>query len=302
MRLRSGPASIVVATILWGTTGTTQALAPEGATPLVVGSLRLLVAAVALLVFAGLSGQLRRISGMRRPATLLAALGVAAYQPFFFLAVDRTGVVVGTIVAIGSAPVFAGLLAWGYDRTPPSRTWTGATVVAISGVALLVAAGNDVGMSTPGVGFALIAGAAYATYVIAARQFARQHDVVGSTTVIITLAAVLLLPLLGFSDLGWVGTTRGALAVAHLGVLATAAAYLLFARGLMSTRATTATTLTLGEPMTAALLGVVAVGERPPIAGWVGFGLVLGALVVVASEGRSNRFFGTGRRSNPRFE
>jgi len=287
-----GPLLIALATVLWGTTGTSQELAPEAATPLTIGALRILIAAVTLLAIASVAGRLRGLRGMRRPATLIAALGVAAYQPFFFLAVDRTGVILGTIVTIGSAPVFAGLLAWALDRKPPSRLWTAATVGAIAGVALLVAAGRDIGVDAGGISFALVAGAAYATYVIAARQFARDGNIIGSTAIIFAIAAVLLLPLLGTSELGWVSTSRGAIAVFYLGVLATAVAYLLFASGLSTTRSTTATTLTLGEPMTAALLGVVAVGERPPLLGWAGFALILVALIAVAGEGRSNRFFG----------
>lgn len=290
MRRLPGPIFILSATVLWGTTGTTQELAPEAATPLSIGALRLLVAAVFLMVVARSLGKLQGLRGLRRPATLLAAAGVAAYQPFFFLAVDRTGVVIGTIVAIGSAPVFAGLLAWAYDRVAPSRLWMQATAVAIVGVALLVAAGNEVGADLDGIGFAVAAGAAYATYVIAARQLARDGNVVGSTAVVFALAAVVLLPLLATDNLDWVATPGGATAVLHLGILATGVAYLLFARGLETTKSTTATTLSLGEPATAALLGVLAVGERPPLLGWLGFALVLAALAAVAMEGRSNRF------------
>jgi DME family drug/metabolite transporter len=291
MRRLPGPVLIVLAAVLWGTTGTTQELAPDAASPLTIGALRLLVAAFVLVAIAAATGQFRRVHNLRRPATLLAALGVAAYQPFFFLAVDRTGVVMGTIVAIGSAPVFGGLLAWAFDRVPPSRLWTTATALAVVGVALLIAAGNELGTNRDGIAFAVIAGAAYATYVIAARQLSREGDVIGSTAMVFALAATLLLPLLATEDLGWVGTAGGSAAVLHLGVLATAAAYLLFATGLQTTQSTTATTLTLGEPVTAALLGVLVVGERPPLLGWTGFVLVLIALVAVATEGRSNRFF-----------
>ena len=285
----SGPILILAATVLWGTTGTTQELAPDAATPLAVGSLRVLVAAIALMAVAAVTRRLGNLADLRRPATLVAALGVGLYQPFFFLAVDRTGVVVGTIAAIGTAPVVGGLLAWAYDRTPPSRTWLSATAVAIVGVTLLVAAGRDVGANADGVLFAMLAGAAYATYVIAARQFARTGDIIGSTAIIFAIAAVLLMPLLAADSLEWVGTPSGAAAVLYLGLLATAAAYLLFAKGLQTTRSTTATTLSLGEPVTAALLGVIIVGERPSPLGWLGFGLVLIALAAVAGEGRSHR-------------
>lgn len=293
MRRHTGPILIALATVLWGTTGTTQELAPDAATPVSIGALRLAVAAIVLILFAGFTGHLQNVRGMRRPATLLAAVGVAAYQPFFFLAVDRTGVVVGTIVAIGSAPIFAGLLAWAFDRAAPSRMWVGATALAIAGVVLLVAAGREVGTSTAGIAYGLVAGMAYATYVIAARQFSRLGNVVGSTSVIFAIAAVLLSPLLAVDDLGWVASPEGTSTVLYLGILATAVPYLLFATGLKTTRSTTATTLSLGEPVTATLLGVLVVGERPPLLGWIGFALVLVALGAVATEGRSNRFLPT---------
>jgi DME family drug/metabolite transporter len=164
-------------------------------------------------------------------------------------------------------------------------------------VALLVAAGRDIGISADGVLSAVAAGTSYAFYVIAARQFSREGNVIGPTAVIFAIAAALLLPLLGTDDLGWVTEPAGWLAVLHLGILATAAAYLLFATGLKTTRSTTATTLSLGEPATAAMLGVIVIGERPPLLGWIGFALLLLALLAVASEGRSNRLLL--RRTSP---
>ena len=79
----------------------------------------------------------------------------------------------------------------------------------MAGVALLVASGHDVGTSAAGIAYALGAGAAYATYVIAARQFSRDGNVIGSTAIIFAIAAVLLLPLLASGDLGWVATPAG---------------------------------------------------------------------------------------------
>lgn len=65
-------------------------------------------------------------------------MAVAAYQLCFFASVDRTGVAIGTVVAIGSGPVFTGLLSWLFDRVPPTRRWAGATAVAITGCAALI--------------------------------------------------------------------------------------------------------------------------------------------------------------------
>jgi DME family drug/metabolite transporter len=115
MRVRRdllGSGLVLAAAVLWGTTGTARALAPPGTSPLSVGAVRILIGGAALLAAAHLRGGLG--SGRRWPRVpVMAGTGaVAGYQLAFFSAVARTGVAVGTMVAIGSAPVLAGLLAW----------------------------------------------------------------------------------------------------------------------------------------------------------------------------------------------
>lgn len=48
----SGAVLIIVAAVLWGTTGTSQALAPVESTPLTIGALRLLVGGGGLTLYA----------------------------------------------------------------------------------------------------------------------------------------------------------------------------------------------------------------------------------------------------------
>ncbi len=69
---------------------------------------------------------------------LAGGLGVAIYTPAFLLAVDRTGVAVGTVVAIGFGPFFAGAMEWGWRGVQPSRGWFLGTVVTVAGGVLLV--------------------------------------------------------------------------------------------------------------------------------------------------------------------
>jgi DME family drug/metabolite transporter len=58
-------------------------------------------------------------------------------------------------------------------------------------------------------------------------------------------------------------------------------AYVLFGAGLARVDAGTATTLTLFEPVVAAVLGVAVVGERLGAWAWTGTGLVLLGLLVL---------------------
>jgi DME family drug/metabolite transporter len=68
----------------------------------------------------------------------------------------------------------------------------------------------------------------------------------------------------------------------HLGLVATAVAYTLFARGLEAVPVATSVTLGLAEPFTAATLGVVLLGERLTGSVMVGAGLILGGLVILS--------------------
>ncbi len=105
---RAGALLVVAAAVLWGTTGTTQALGPDDTTPLTVGTVRILLGGVALLALVlarpGGPGQVRALRHRRqRGALLVGAVAVAAYQVAFFAGVDRAGVALGTVVGIGSA-------------------------------------------------------------------------------------------------------------------------------------------------------------------------------------------------------
>jgi DME family drug/metabolite transporter len=67
-----------------------------------------------------------------------------------------------------------------------------------------------------------------------------------------------------------------------LAVVPTAIAYLLFARGLRHLPAGEVATLTLGEPVTAAVLGAVVLSERPGPVAVIGIVLILAGLAVLA--------------------
>jgi DME family drug/metabolite transporter len=96
------------------------------------------------------------------------------------------------------------------------------------------------------------------------------------------LGALLLVPVLLTGDPGPL-TSAGGLALAlFLGVVPTALAYVLFARGLRRLSAAETSTLTLAEPLTAGLLGAVVLGERLTALSGVGAGLVLAGLLVLA--------------------
>jgi drug/metabolite transporter, DME family len=276
---------VLLAAVCFGTTGTAQALGPDGLAPTGVGAARILVGGSLLVLVALVMHGAKALTRVSRGPALIAAVAVAVYQLAFFAAVRDTGVAVGTIVAIGSGPMFAGAFEWALDRRVPSRSWALATALAIAGVTMLAGGGAEI--SPIGVALAMIAGASYATYTLAAKRMLRDgHAPETVMAVAFGLGAVLLAPVLAGTGAGWLTHADGLGLAVFLGVVPTALAYLLFARGLKRLTAAETATLTLAEPLTAALLGVVVLSETLSAPAAVGAALVLAALLVLAAPER----------------
>lgn len=278
---------ILAAAILWGTTGTAQALAPADAQPLAIGSLRLTVGGLALLAVYWIRRRASTPRSNKRMAIgmlLLAAGCMAAYQVLFFAGVARTGVAVGTIVGIGSSPVLAGLLGWLTRGERPGRRWRIATFLALAGCSLLVLTGQEINIDPLGVLLAVGAGSAYAAFSLASKGLLESHPVEQVMAAAFGLGAILLAPLLFTQNLTWLAQPRGISAVLWLGIIATALAYLLFGIGLKQTPVATAVTLSLAEPLTAGMLGVLVLGERLSLLAGAGILLVFGGLAVLSVQ------------------
>lgn len=280
----------VGAAALWGTTGTAQALGPDGTDPVSVGALRITLGALVLGLLAA-AGPGRAAAGPvvpgRLPVGVLLLLGglcVAAYQACFFVGVARAGVAVGTVVALGVAPLATGVLGLVLGERP-DRRWALSTTTAVAGVVLLVlgAGGSGVSVDLLGVSAAAGAGASYAGYTVAGRTLLlRGAHGVRVMAWFFGAGAALLLPTLLLTDLGWLLTGPGLAMVLWLGVVATGLSYLLFQHGLARLSARTVGTLSLAEPVTATLLGVLLLHERLSWLTAVGIAVVVAGLLVTA--------------------
>lgn len=282
--------SVLAAATLFGTTGTSQALGPSGTTPLGVGAARIAIGG------AGLFAVLPWIGGSRRDALalwrthwgILAGLTTALYQVCFFGGVLRAGVAVGTLVTIGSGPVFTGLLSWVLLRERPRASWVVATSVCVVGLGLLIGSSAS-GGSADVLGFllALASGLGYAFYTVASKRLMndghRSDEVMAAA---FGLGGLVLVPVLLTQPLSWLATPSGLAMALWLGLGTTTVAYVLFGRGLRHLPAGPVTTLVLAEPVVATLLGVLVLGETIPPLGWAGVGLVLAGLALQGAASR----------------
>lgn len=274
---------VLIAAILFGTTGAAQALGPDASSPLTVGASRILIGGTILAGIALASGSFRK-GRVPLGSLALAGAGVAGYQLAFFQAVADTGVAVAAIVAIGSGPAFAGLLERFLDGSWPGARWRLATLLATLGVGVLtLASAGDASLSASGIGLALVSGAGYATYTIVAKRLLRNgHEPLAVMGAAFGIAALCLLPVLILGDNAWLAKPSGLALAFYLGVIPTALAYVLFAHGLRYLDASEVTTLVLAEPLTATALGVLVLDEHLGLSGAGGAALILGGLAVLA--------------------
>lgn len=286
--------AVVAGAATWGTTGTSQALAEVAVSPVMVGAARTVFGALALVVLAAIT---RRGGTSRTPRTspsasgagvtgplLVAGAAIAAYQVLFFGGVAATGVAVGTVVGIGSVPVLTGALAWAADGDRPTARWWAATGAAVVGAAMVLGSSSTTSqVDAVGVLLSLGAGLSYAVLTVASRRLLDAGlPPTSAMARVFLVGAVPSAVVLLLGDAAGLASTRGVLLVGWLAVVTVALGYALYARGLQVLPPATVGTLTLTEPLVAAVLGIALLAERPGAVAAAGMAaLVLGLLLVV---------------------
>ncbi|MBK0114171.1 MULTISPECIES: DMT family transporter [unclassified Delftia] len=303
-----GIAFVSVAAVLWGTTGTAQSLGAGGLSPFWVGAAQLAVSSLFLGVLLAVSHwRLRGRAGQgvapvqpllpnpvhlgMRPAWfVLASMGIGGYSIFFYEGVTLTGVAVGTAVAIGSGPIWAGLMQALVLRAPLSALWWAGTLVSVAGGAAMVMARGGATLSWSGLALCLLAGLSYAGYALINKRLVTHMSPRVVNFYVFTGAACMAVPIaLVQSGLPqW--SLAAVLVVVYLGVVVSGLAHMLFSIGLRSISGPTGVTLSLIEPVAAFVLAVWVVGERQPLQSWLGLLAVLaGLMLVIGAEMRAQR-------------
>ncbi|MEU8041129.1 EamA family transporter [Streptosporangium sp. NPDC049078] len=228
----------------------------------------------------------RRGSMLRR--ILVTGVAMAVYQTAYFAAIAESGLAVATVVTIGATPVLVaagGFLLLG-ERL--SATGLGAAVIALTGLAMLTLDGGSATFSAAGIGWALLSAAGYAGVTLLNRASTDEPYVTAMGGFVV--GGLCLLPVALAQGLLPSGDPLASWAVVvYLGTVPTALAYGLFFTGLVAVRATTAAVISLVEPVGAAILGILLLGERLTPAAVCGSALLLGAVALLALKERGDR-------------
>jgi len=214
----------------------------------------------------------------------IGALAVALFQVTFFSGVRLTGVAMGTVIALGSAPAITAILNWLIYKKLPTIRWIFATCVTAAGITLLFLSKGEIKIDLAGVLLSLGAGASYASYALVSKELLNRGvtpNVVMSTLFIrgAVLTAPLLLLLINDSE--WFFKLDSLAMILWLSFISLTLAYFLYIRGLAQTSTSNAATITLIEPVTATFLAAVILREAITFGQWIGIVLVIAGLALV---------------------
>jgi drug/metabolite transporter, DME family len=291
-----------VAGVLWGTGGLVVAVLHErtGLGAMTASAWRMLLAAGAVLMFALITSRWHSVVATFRthPAlTIAAGVGTAVYQGLYFVAVLMVGVSVSTVVSLGLAPILAAAWEHAALRTWPNLREVIVLTAALAGLFLVSLNAGHVSVTPggrPGLGLilAMVAGATYAATTVLGHSLATRVDAVALNTCATTAGAVALAPFLalaaatGAPILPIDGVSVALLL--YLGVATMALAYGLLYVGLRTTTGSAATVATLLEPVSAALLAALLLGERLTWFTLLGGGLILAGVAGLRTSDRAD--------------
>ncbi|MFA0629896.1 DMT family transporter [Vibrio sp. 10N.222.49.A3] len=285
---QTGTLAILFASILWGTTGTAASFAPD-LSPLAIGAFSM---GVGGLMQAGLAYRkiLFAFDKLLQNKKLLAvsALALAIYPLAFYSSMKLSGVAIGTVVSIATAPFFSALLECLISKKNNiNKRWLTSFAIGVVGIGLLVfsesSSTNESGddLKLLGIALGLVAGLCYAIYSWATKALIdkgiKSQAAMGS---IFGLGAMLLLPTLWFTGENLFSSQINVLVISYLTLIPQCLGYIAFSFGLRHVTASSANLLTLFEPVVAAVLAVCVVGELIPFIGWLGMFLIVLCLLI----------------------
>ena len=272
--------------VIWGVPYLFIKIAVGQVSPPAVVLARTAIGALLLLPFALRRGGLSSLRGHWPAVAAFAALEIVG--PWFWLSnAERTLSSSTTGLLVATVPIGAVVVGRLVDRTPVARVrWVG-LLVGLGGVAVLMgpgAAADDPWAVTQ----VLLAALGYAIAPMVADRYLRQVPSPVLTAAVLTLAALVYLPVVAAT--GWPSGVRagGVAALVVLGVVCTALAFTLFFRLIGEVGAARSTLVAYLNPLVAVAAGAVVLDE--PV-GWPL--LAATALILAGSAAAARRGPGT---------
>ena len=290
---------VVIASILWGTTGTVSAFTPD-VSPLATGAFAMGVGGVLLVINARKNIINDKVKLISQPKVLLiGAICVAIYPLAFYSSMRLAGVAIGTVISIASAPFFTVIMERLISNKRINKKWVVSFLFGAIGVSLLtIGKTRNIDLDLVansqkwGILLGLVAGLTYATYSWSARQLIETEvDSKSAMASMFGLSAIVLLPSLLFTGDNLFLDAKHITAALYMAIAPMFIGYLLFGQALKVIEASQATLITLLEPIVATILAVIVVGEIFSPIGWLGMFLMIICLLLQIVKVPAPRYF-----------
>ncbi len=251
----------------------------DGVPPAFLAWVRVILAAVLLLALAQRAGTLSSVRGHWRWLAVFAFAEIAVPFPLIAAGEQHVASSLAAII-IATAPLFVALLALRFDASErvTGRRLIG-LLIGLGGVAALV------GIDVAGSGDELLAAMAilvaafcYAVGPMVLKRHLAKLDQRASMGASLALAALFLAPAVAVDPPTAPISGEAIAALVVLGVLCTAAAFVLYGMLIAEVGAGRALVVTYINPVIAVGLGVAILGERP------GAGAIAGLLLILAGS------------------
>jgi len=275
----------------------------DGVPPAFLAWARVLLGALILVPLAWRAGLLDSLRDRGRWLALYALAEIVIPFPLIAAGEQYVSSSIAAIL-IAAVPLIVALLAIRFDQSERVRgSRLVGLLIGIAGVVALV--GVDIAGNADellGAGAILIAAFGYAAGPMMLKRHLADLDALAIMAAALTIAAVVLTPLAA-ADLPDASLSAEAIAsLVVLGVLCTAAAFVLFGALVKEVGAGRALVITYVAPVVAVAAGVIVLGEEP------GAGSVAGLLLIIAGSWLATgggappagRFAAIGRWSRPR--
>lgn len=278
-----GPLCVLAGFLIFSTNGLWMVLAPMGANPYTLSAFRMCIGAGAMILLLCLARKNFSFDGWNWRAVLCYSIGTWAYQLFFYNAILKVGIAVGTVISVGSTPIFTGLLQWLLSKKMPDKVWFLATFLAIIGVILLNSV-SSLEIQNHYLIIPILAGFFSGLSMLTGPSVTRDRDPQVGAALSALIISLLMVPFFFFFPIGWVTCKQGLTCVLVLGLVNTALGYLLIFKGFESTKPVVAASLTLAEPMGATLIGIVFLGERCTWTSILGIVFILSSVLLLVTR------------------
>ncbi len=289
---RQGWLMIAAAAILWGTLGPAfKGLGDMGVQPVQVGFWRALLAGSVFAIWlAARRPALLRIHPRHLP--LFVAYGLVSVAIFFavYTAAVQLSTVAIAAVLLYTAPAWVALMAFFFFREPLTGRKGIAIFLTFIGTALVAGAYDPSALRGNGLGIAagLASGLTYAAFSIFGKAALRRYQPATAMLYALAFGAAFLLPL-ALRDWGSLvaplGTLSGVALLLYVGLVPTAGSFILYTTGLQRLNdAGRASVIATIEPLVAALLGYLLLGEALAPAQWLGGAFILTGVLALRGD------------------